>query len=106
MILTNVQQGQLLAKWDTVRTFVTDHKKWFIGAALLLAVWLPIAACSHKPAPKAEPVKIERKVEAPYTVTKTDTKIVPHKAKHRHRVVVKAPAPAPKCYFFLAEYNC
>jgi hypothetical protein len=86
-------------------SFVKDHKKWFIGAALLLAVWLPITACSHKtPAPKPEPVKIERKVEAPYTVTKTDPKIVPHKAKHRR--IVKAPAPATKCYFFLAEYNC
>jgi hypothetical protein len=83
-------------------SFVKDHKKWFIGAALLLAVWLPIAACSHKPAPKVVAPVV--KIEAPYTVTKTDTKIVPHKAKHRR--IVKAPAPAPKCYFFLAEYNC
>lgn len=75
-------------------------KKWIIAAVLLALVWLPITACSRKPAPvKAEAPKIEQ----PYVVTKTDPKVAPvkvDKAKPKHHTIKPKPvhkAEAPKC---------
>ena len=66
------------------------YLKFIIGAALVAVLWLSVGACSKK-----EPVKIEPpKVEQPYTVTKTDTKVAPV-VKHKHHKPVHKAKPSP-----------